>query len=217
MPIAWDQVPNSSIVEWDSIHSAVCVSWNPPTDEKQQLLLSILGLAVYQNQTDKGLLKNKSIVEKCEMVMTSNNMWKVGDLPFYVYAMAKPDESLDDIETLLDESFHAAVQESLKRAPGMAGMLAAQFEFQSKPANWMRIQQTAKFLEKRNRDKVKSLQQTILHDALTRGLSRQLLGSNGAEMAKFLKTVKQTDFEEALNACMTEENRKAVHIIPMNK
>ncbi len=210
--ISWENVPQRNVVGWDSKHSAVCVAWKPPADFQQQLLLTIIGADILQKASN-----NKSLKEKCTMVMTSYNTWKVGELPMFIYGMARPDEDLNEIENMLDEFMQSAVKDSIKSAPQLAKAFARNYQFQMKPTAWPRAMQTANYLSKNGGNDKQSIQQVILQDALNRGIANHFLGDDMESSIEFLKTVTKKDFQDVVGLCITDSNQIFTQLIPTGR
>lgn len=210
--VDWENVPAQSTVHWDSEHSAVCIAWKPPADPDQQRLLSVLGLMAMQRMYAAPELK-----KECTMVMTSNNMWNVGELPLFVYAMVKPGVDLETLQETLAERFQNEIQTLSERAAPMAKALAYNYDLQLKPSSWARTSQAVQSLVKMGKSETKSIQQVLLHDALTRGMMVHFLGNDpGAAITK-LKSATAEDYSAALTKAFREGNRTVVHIVPIQK
>jgi predicted Zn-dependent peptidase len=210
--IDWSVVPPKQTVRWDSCHSAVCIAWKPPADEKQQLLLSIIGLGLLQRANAESKLK-----ARCELVMTSTNSWHVGELPFFLYAMAKADEELSEIDSLFASLMDDSIDGIIQSGPQMAKAIASSYEMQLKPLAWARAQKTAAFLRNRGKTETQSLQQTLLHDAYTRGSIYHFLGDDPKAGIELMRNATVEDFRNAIEQNLTEENKSTVHIVPMDK
>lgn len=210
--ISWDDVKARNQIGWDSKNSAICIAWKPPSDARQQLLLSILGMAILQKTRT-----NNSLNEKFTLVMTSNPNWKVGELPMFIYGMAKPDQNLDELEKTLEEFMDSAIEESIKTAPEIAKALATNYEFQLKPTAWPRAQQSAGFLSRDGRSKTQSIQLVILQDALNRGIIDRFLGRDAQDSIDFLKATTVQDFQDSVDKCLIESNRFYSHLVPSDR
>jgi predicted Zn-dependent peptidase len=210
-PIDWATVPASQTVRWDSKYRAVCVAWNPPATRQEQVLVSLLGAITAQK-----LMTDQSLLEKTEMIMCSNQMWMVGDLPLFVYAMAKPDQDLGEIETLLKGAFAREILSASQNAQMMRSF-AFQFDFQRKPTAWARMQQSSKALQNMGRNESSSLQMVLAQDALQRCILRRLLGSNADEMLSRIKLTGDDELVELVNKTVTDERCHVVQIVPLKK
>ncbi|MEM7783704.1 MAG: insulinase family protein [Planctomycetota bacterium] len=211
-PINWTQVKPRNEIRWDSKYSAVCIAWSPPKDPKDRLLLNILASTV----TQKAMMQNP-VQNECHAIFVSNPIWSVGDLPLFIYALAKPGESLEQIETKLERFMVAEMNQSLAQSKMAARMIAGNFEFQLQPQSWTRVQQTAQALAQRGMEKTRSFQQILAQDALTKGMAYQFLNEDPQRAFEQLKLAKPTDFERALKNCMTNQNKKVVYILPSEK
>jgi len=210
--IDWTNVPRTQTVQWDSKNSGVCVTWDPPADAAKCRQLSIIGAGLAQ-----GALANKDLKAKCSMVMVSNNLWTVGDLPFFIYALAKPGESLDDIEALLTQYVKDNLSAQVKNGPRMGKMFAAQFAMQSQPGAWQRMQQMAKFMKNNGRNEAQAIRLSLLQDALNSANQRRLLGMDPQKTAKQLEALSKDDFQKTVDQCLTESHRRVVKIVPVKK
>lgn len=210
--IDWTQVPKNSRIQWDAKHSAICVSWNPPADQQQRLLLSILGLEIFQRAS-----QNPELKETCHLVATSNPLWKVGELPFFIYALKREDSDLDEVANQLRQFVEDELATVTKKGPMLARSLANQYEMQCNPASWKRMQQTSKIFAAQRGAPQNPIQQVILQDAFARGLSRQFLGDDPESTLSYLKSVTDEDFQIAIKACVREVNRRVVQIVPETK
>ena len=208
-PIDWASVPARQSVAWDSKHQAVCIAWNPPTNKKDQVLISLLGATVVQK-----FMTDKSLLEKTEMVMCSNNMWMVGDLPLFVYAMAKPDQDLNEVEKQIKSTFAAEMKAAASEKAQMINSFAVQFDFQRKPTAWARMQQSSKMLQNMGHDENRSLQMVLAQDALQRCNLHRLLGPEPEKMIAAIKRVNSDKLVRIVNNTVTDENCHVVHIVP---
>ena len=210
--INWGNVPKTQTVQWDSKNSSVCVTWDPPADASKCRQLSIIGAGLAQN-----VLRDKDLKAKCSMIMVSNNLWTVGDLPFFIYAMAKPGESLDDIESMLTQYVNDNLPAQVNNGPMMGKMFAAEFAMQSQPGAWQRMQEMSKFMKKAGRSESQAIQLSLLQDALNSANQRRLLGIDPEKTVEKLKALSKDDFQQTADECFTEEHRRVVKIVPMKK
>lgn len=210
-PLDWSQVAAHHTIGWDSQHRAVCVAWNPPKNKQDCVRLSLLSAVVMQKLANDPTMKNKT-----EMVMCSNNMWMLGDLPLFVYAMAKPDQDLDEIEKLISETFEKELKASASSSVQMIKSFGFQYDFQRKQSTWPRMQQQAKMVQKMGRSEAMSLQLVLLQDALVRCSAHRLLGDDPDQMITAIKETNKEDLVTLVDKTVSPKNQHVVHIVPQD-
>lgn len=209
----WKLAPKRQDILWDSKHRSVCVAWNPPAQKTDQVLISLLGAVVAQKMMmDKELTNEMNV----EMISCTNNMWAAGDLPVYVYAMAKPGADLDEIEKKLTAKFKDAMKNGASEQSQMVKSFAMQLEFQSRPKPWKQMQQMAQMISQQGRPADKAMQMVLTQDALQRGISNRLLGKKSAAVIETIKGVDDKDLTRLVKTTLNDANKHVVHIVPMN-
>ena len=208
----WSQVPARHQISWDSQHQAVCIAWNPPADKKDQVLLSLVGALAMQK-----LVAHERLKAKTEMVFCSNNMWTVGDLPLFVYAMAKKGEDLDEMEKLISEVFVMAMEECATSNVQMINGFGYQYDFQRKESSWPRMQQSAKMVQQMGRSEALAMQMVLLQDALNRCFGHRLLGNEPDQMIAAIKNAEAQELGGIVDKTIKPQNRHVVQIVRKNE
>ena len=206
--INWTRVPAESTIRWDSANSAMCVAWDPPESAEDRILLSAVSLLASQS-----LWQNAHVQERCHMIQTSNNTWPVGDLPLFVYAMAKPETSLDELSAIMVDEFEKALRGVAKRPARVKG-LAFSYEFQMRPKAWDQVKNQAKRLRQQNRTEGESVQLILLQDALNRAIADRFLGDKPNEMIALLKQVDQPRLSALIETALERDKRHTTRIVP---
>ena len=205
--IDWSAVPQKHSVNWDSKNSAVCVSWAPPNNHQDQVLLSLLGAIAFQK-----IATNAELKKTTENVNCSNNRWNVGDLPLYVYAMARKGEDLEEIGTSIEEAFKKELRAAAKNGR-LIKNFAFQLEFQQRKMPWAQMQQQIKMLQQMGRTEKLATQMVLLQDALNRCLLHRLLGDKPQEMIARIKNVSADELTALVEKTLDPAKRSVVHIV----
>ena len=94
--IDWSKIPARTTVTWDAKVRSVCIAFPPPSKHSDRVVLSLMGSVLAQK-----LMTDPQITAVANSVFCSNHLWSVGELPFFVYAAAKADASLQEVERVL--------------------------------------------------------------------------------------------------------------------
>ena len=210
-PLDWTSVPKRHTIGWDSHHRAVCVAWNPPKSKRDQVWLSLLGAAINQ-----GLLQDKQLKQSTEIVFCSNNMWMVGDAPWFIYALAKPGADLEEVEDLLTRKFIESATEGLEQHHKMVRSFGFQLEFQKKQDSWPLIKRGIQMLKNSGRSDSEAVQMAILQDALSRCTQARLLGTQAEKIIASLKGLSEKQLEEVVKRTLKTSNQHVVYVVPQD-
>jgi predicted Zn-dependent peptidase len=135
--IKWEALSELA-VQWDVKTRAFCLAYPPPSDSRERLLLTLWGNLLYQK-----LNADPDLQLSLDFSFCSNQSWPAGQLPFFVYAVPKTNETLLHLQKLLKEKarFWASRRISDSDVAQLKVMLAALW--QSAPISWSAIRQQA--------------------------------------------------------------------------
>ena len=210
-PLSWAQVPKEMAVQWDSSVRAVCIGFPPPDDIKERLLLSLWGNLLMQR-----LMTDAEVQKLADAVFCTNQSWSAGTLPFFVYATAKANAGVEQLQRLLA----ARLQSTAAAKLGWAEMrqfrsMASQFA-QEPELNWSAVRQQGKAVASqlgRNPEDAAGL--VMGNVALQMGLRELLVGTDSAQVAKALQAVTADDLHRLLGRTLDPSRGFVTVLIPM--
>jgi len=212
-PLPWSQVPKEMTVQWDSSVRAVCIGFPPPDDVKERLLLTLWGNLLMQR-----LMTDTEVQGAADAIFCTNQAWTVGTLPFFVYATAKTNVSVEQLHRLLA----ARLQTIITRGPGEPEMTQLRFmavQFAQEPVlNWDVIRQHGQAIASqlgRNPDEAAGL--VMGNMAIQLGLRELLLGSDSARVAKTLQAVTADDLHRLLRRTLDPSRGFVTVLMPMGQ
>jgi predicted Zn-dependent peptidase len=212
-PLPWSQVPKEMTVQWDSSVRAVCIGFPPPDDVKERLLLTLWGNLLMQR-----LMTDTQVQAAADVVFCTNPTWGVGTLPFFVYATAKANVSVDQLQRLLA----ARLQSITVAKPGWAEMMqframASQFT-QPPDLNEDFIRQQGQAVASQlGRDPEDAAGIVMGNIAIQVGVRELLLGSDSARVAKTLQAVPADDLHRLLRRTLDPSRGFVTVLMPMGQ
>ena len=175
--IDWSRIPDRTTVRWDAKVRAVCLAFPPPSNRRDQIALSLLGAALTQE-----LINDPEINAVASTVTCTNHLWSVGELPFYVYATAKPEASLEDVERALARWMRSITVE--RPANGVVvqmRMMADQLSQQISALTWSYVENAAKMVARqRGGDEKFGLGMVLGQSAINWAVADRLIGPDPA-------------------------------------
>jgi len=212
-PLPWSQVPKEMTVQWDSSVRAVCIGFPPPDDVNERLLLTLWGNLLMQ-----GLMTDTEVQGAADAIFCTNQAWTVGTLPFFVYATAKTNVSVEQLHRLLA----ARLQTIITRGPGEPEMTQLRFmavQFAQEPVlNWDVIRQQGQAVASQlGRDPEEAAGLVMGNMAIQLGLREVLLGSDSARVTKALQAVTADDLHRLLRRTLDPSRGFVTVLMPMGQ
>jgi predicted Zn-dependent peptidase len=172
-PIDWKRAPADTTVTWDGRVRAVCLYFPPPDDPDQRFLLSLLGTVLFPEMTNDDSLKSMA-----EMVLVTSAVWGVGELPFFVYATAKPQKPLDQVQRSLSKRLQQVLAEPLEPRLAVMRQVAEQLARAGDDTTTDHVRLLANTMAKQlGIPREKAIQMVLGQTALNLGIAHRLLGS----------------------------------------
>ena len=212
-PLPWSQVPKEMTVQWDSSVRAVCIGFPPPDDVKERLLLTLWGNLLMQR-----LMTDTKVQGAADAVFCTNQAWTVGTLPFFVYATAKTNVSVEQLHRLLA----ARLQTIITRGPGEPEMTQLRFmavRFAQEPVlTWDVIRQQGEAAASElGRDPEEAASLVMANMAIQVGMRELLLGTDSAHVAKTLQAVTADDLHRLLRRTLDPSRGFVTVLMPMGE
>jgi predicted Zn-dependent peptidase len=210
-PLPWSQVPKEMTVQWDSSVRAVCISFPPPQDVIERLPLTLWGNVLMQK-----LVSDVKVQALTDAVFCTNASWGVGRLPFFVYATAKANVSIEQVRELLAARLRAMTAAK----PGEAEMfqlrlMASQFT-QEPMLDWNMIRRQGDAAASQlGRDPKEAAALVMGNMALQLGMREMLLGADAARAAKAVQTLSADDFHSLLRRTIDPSKGFVTVLAPM--
>lgn len=212
-PIAWDKVPKQMTVGWDSKVKAVCIAFPPPEDDKDRLVLSFWGALLMQR-----LMTDGEIQRAADAVLCSNPMWSVGVLPFFIYATAKPQVSLSQLQRLLTTRLQRIVaQKPSEVEMAQVRMMITEFT-QEPPLSWDVLRQQARQLAAQMGLDAQQAKTMVLGNlAIQLGIRELLLGADASQKVPVLQALAADDLHRLLKQMMDPSKQFVTVLEPMGQ
>jgi hypothetical protein len=173
MPTAidWDRVPVEHTVRWDARCRGVAIAWPAPGDATEQVIASLLGMMAWES-----LNGDADLSVRCHAHLCSNNLWRVGRVPIFVYAALKEDAEPAPVAALLAERFTNAMHIAARRQLAhIKSYVVQQHAARLTPA---RVRQMLPMLTGQGHAPDRAMQMILLQDALTTLTMYHLLGTD---------------------------------------
>ena len=184
-PIDWSKVPKHATVKWDSKVQAVCIAFPPPNDPLERAALSLWGMLLQQQ-----LSADAEVAALADAVYTPNHMWPVGELPFFIYAAAKPGADLEKLEALLTDRIAKLVESGGGIQPAMLTMFIRQLSSSRQMLNEPAVRQAAKSVAgQTGRDEKQAMAMVLGQGAINWGAANRFLGEDPAALAAQLEAL----------------------------
>ena len=208
-PIDWSKVPKRATVKWDSKVQAVCIALPPPADATERAVLSLWGAMLQQR-----LSSDAELGSMADAIYTPNHMWPVGELPFFIYAAAKPQADLEKLEALLTARVAALAEGGGAVQPAMLVMFARQLSAVTQTLSEPAVRQAAGAVAKQTgRDEKQALALVMGQGAINWGVADRFLGDNPAEMVAQIEALTADRLAEIVRANLSEERRIVTYLV----
>lgn len=204
--IDWNKLPLKVSVDWDTSLNAICLYYPPPENARDRMVLSHLGTLWNSHLgTDTALKKST------EMVMSSSVQWAVGEIPFFVYAAAKPGVPLDQVESELKAvaTRFLVSPASLNQIQASAPFILRQLQSCSGANFDQTVQKLAK-LQKADRDRAVSM--ALAHSAIEQFLLRKLNPDADDAGLADLKQLKSSQLTSLMERSLKPANQRVIRL-----
>lgn len=208
--IAWNDLPPVTEVRWDSLHTAVILTWAPPEDPLDQAVLS-----AYSNLLFAEVTSDAKILPVAAKVMASTTTWSIGCLPYFVYATLRPGQDPREAARTIAERVHALAAEapSLQRAmhAKMAASQTARGLFPSSDA----ILGQARMLERQDPSMTgKALDMILGNLAIQACIRQRLIGHDESVAAALSDAVTPERLWRILTETITPDRLRVTILTP---
>ena len=199
---SWDDLPSQLTVEWDSKRRAICVAYPPPADVRSQWVLTMWGSLLSQRLTADDALKPLTA-----HIFSNVPGWTVGPMPLFVYAEAKPDVDIEELERVLVNKIDALRTEPLRareiaQINAIIGALS-----ESPPLTKESVAQQAGFLKaQQNINEAKATQMVLAHSAIQRAIY--------AGLPKFPRRLTPQVVNRIVSDAMASDKRTVSRLVP---
>ena len=209
--IDWSKIPKRTTVRWDAKVRAVCIAFAPPRGRVDRVTLSLWGNLLHQR-----LAGDAAVAALTDSVSCTNQMWNVGELPFYVYATASEDASLEEVERVLNEHIESFVKEKpsvmvVQQIRGAANQLARQTDM----LNWNYIKNSAAMVARqRGGDELLGQRMVLGQAAINWGVAHFLLGSSPQRIAKSVAALTADRLHRMVRRRLAPKKRFVTLLLP---
>jgi predicted Zn-dependent peptidase len=208
--IDWDAVAPRATVTWDAAPRAICIAWRPPADADDRFLFTWMGSTLRQK-----LASDPRIRAAVEVVHGSDHLYAVGELPFFVYALLRPDADLDEVEELMLARIDAWLEEGPTRGLRLQIPLKATAWADRAQARWLVVADNIQFSAKQLRKDPSLIAPQVLgQQALERAVLELRLGPDPRTMIPGQTELTQEGLAELIRATLTEERRFVTRLVP---
>lgn len=161
-------------------------------------------------------MSDSEIKAVADSVACTNYLWAVGELPFYLYAAAKPDASLDDVERLLIARGQGLVADEPSYATAMqVQMLARQLSQQASRLVWDQAQSAVRMAAKQmGVDGRRVLSIALCQFALNWGMADRLLGPEPTRSTSELSSLTDEKLRNLLAHHLAADKRFVTRLMP---
>jgi predicted Zn-dependent peptidase len=207
--IDWSKAPERSTVHWDSKTSAVCIAFPPPPDASDRIVLTLWGSSLHQ-----ALQADAEIAREVDALICPSQNWSVGELPFYVYAAARPGTDLDRLEKLLAGRLRAAARER-KTPRDLAAIRtgARAIVEMSRPLGWEEVQRIAKQVE-RHAGRGSPVGMVMGQRAIHSGVARMFLGPDAAATVRRLDSLTADELQHSIEGTVEKGRQLVTFLVP---
>ncbi len=212
--IEWSKIPKRTTVRWDAKVRAVCIAYAPPRARVARVTLSLWGNLLHQHLTN-----DADIAAVTDSLSCTTQMWNVGELPFYIYATAKPDASLDDVERVLNDSIERFTAKKppamvVQQIRGMANQLARQTDM----LTWDYVKQSAAMVARqRGGDELLAQRMVLGQAAINWGVAHFLLGTNADRVARSVAATTADKLHALTRRYLRPKTRFITHLVPIHE
>lgn len=102
--IDWTRMPGELTMRWDSRTRAVCIAFPPPAGPKERFLMTLWGQIMRMREISPRALASWAGAYFC-----THMAWSAGDMPFFLYATAKPGVELSDLQRAMLQQLNMVV------------------------------------------------------------------------------------------------------------
>lgn len=103
-PIDWTRMPGELTIRWDSRTRVVGIAFPPPAGAKERFLMTLWGQVMMMRE-----MSSRALASLTDAYFCTNIAWSTGDMPFFLYATAKPGVELSDLQSAMLEQLNAVV------------------------------------------------------------------------------------------------------------
>lgn len=212
-PVPWAQVPERMTVQWDSNVRAVSLAFPPPDDPTERFILSIWGSLLMQE-----LMTDEQVQGAVDAVFSSNQLWNVGTLPFFVYATPSAGVTLAELQRLLATRLHGMIAQKPSAAQmQQLRMVADQFAREPE-LNWSAVRRQADSLaSQRGLDPQLAAAMVMGNMAIQLGLRDLLLGPDSASQVEALRNLTADDLHRLLQRTLDPSKQLVVILTPIEE
>ena len=198
-------------VVWDSAASAVCVAYPPPADPRDRLALTYWGLALSQKlQSDPKLMALASMVE------SSNPLFPVGPLPFYVSATAKPGVDLRRLRPAFVDRVRAAIAIAPSENDlAMLRMMAAQDAHPPPLTRDLLKEQAGMYAAQMHMDTKRAIGAALTQAAIDISRREQTLGPDRAARLREIDSLTATRLGSLIHRSLSSERMTVTRLMPI--
>ncbi len=196
--IDWPKVPRRMTVQWDAKLRGVCIAFPPPDDQGDCLVLSLLGSVLAQKLTT-----DSEIGKVADSVFCSNFQWGVGEMPLFIYAAAKPEAALKEVEDAVARRAQQIFTDLPDYAPMQMRMAAAQLSQQASILDWASVQTMARLVARQRGGNLRSGTAMVLgQSAINWGVADRLLGPKPSESVSQLSSLTGAKLRRLVARCL---------------
>lgn len=213
-PIDWTQAPRDATVRWDSSTRVVCLWWPPPADPFERLVLSLWGGSI-----SSMVAMDRRVLSLTHMVATPNHLWRVGELPFFVYAACREDADLAEVAAALQARLEMLTREVGRgQVAAMVG-IARQVASAQRRLDGAAVERAVGMLVQRGQPRGRALDLVLGQGALDLGVAAGVfgVGEAGSGVVARVEELEAKWVGELVRRWVGEEGRGVVRLVGEEK
>ena len=149
-------------------------------------------------------------------VTCTNHLWSVGELPFYVYATAKPEASVDDVERALARWLRSiTVERPANSVVVQMRMMADQLSQQISALTWSYVENAAKMVARqRGGDEKFGLGMVLGQSAINWAVADRLIGPDPASSNTDLSSLTADELHDLIMRYLDPDKQIVCLLMP---
>jgi predicted Zn-dependent peptidase len=207
-PVNWTRMPKDLTMHWDSQTRAVCVAFPPPTGMKERFAMTLWGQVLMMRTFH-------AFAPLSHAYICTNTAWSAGELPFFLYASAKPGVELSALQQEMLKQLNAAIATPLT-ASEMAQfqMMVNEIEASLNPdgaAIQVRIQQ----MKSMAGNETRAADMVLGNLAIQVGMYELLFGNQRQATLNYMSRLKPEELHNLIKRTLNPAKRSIVRLVPV--
>lgn len=199
----WDRHPPTESMTWDGQITGAFLWCDPPNDPFHRVVLSLWGNLLLQK-----LRTDVELTAISTFVMTSSNIWPLGELPFFVYVSARSSYTPTQIESALrDRIDFVKTRTTDETITGQIHQLAEQLVQQGTFNMKLMEAQKASLVEQAGLSDEEATTQLLLRHSINLGTRHMLFMGQFEDLVRRLQTLQPEQLTEIVTKTLDPANQ----------